>query len=283
MTLTGSFLLSLITLALTIIMKGLVFDIRSFSVHDGPGIRLTVFLKGCPLRCQWCHNPESQMHCPEEFIRVQRVGDINHEVKETMGKYMNAIDVVNRALVDKPFFEESGGGITLSGGEPLMQIEFTTEILQACKQHSLHTVIDTSGYAETKDFQRVIPFTDIFLYDLKLMDPTAHIKFTGKSNQLIHNNLITLLNQKRRVFIRIPLIQDITDTSSNLDAIRQFLDRAGGVERIDLLPYHHTASGKYERLQKPFMNSMPRQYDPNKAEKIRLYFSETADYVSVGG
>ena len=252
-------------------------------MHDGPGIRLTVFLKGCPLRCAWCHNPESQLPCAEEITRTQKLGDTKLQINETLGKAMGAADIVDRALADKPFFDESGGGITISGGEPLLQIDFTTEILRLCKQHAVHTSVDTSGYAEAAHLLKVIPFTDLFLYDLKLMDPLAHNKYTGKGNQLILDNLKKLISMRLRVFIRIPLIQDITDTKENLGAIRQFLSHAGGVERIDLLPYHHTASGKYERLQLPFTHSELEPYRRDRAEQIKFYFSDVAEYVSIGG
>jgi pyruvate formate lyase activating enzyme len=264
-------------------MKGMVFDIRSFSVHDGPGIRLTVFLKGCPLRCIWCHNPESQLPCQEETTRIQKLGEIKHEIKETIGREMSATDIVERALADKPFFDESGGGVTISGGEPLMQADFTSEMLRLSKQHAIHTAIDTSGYAEADNLYKVIPFTDLFLYDLKLMDEAAHIKHTGKSNQLILNNLQKIISLRLRVFIRIPLIQDITDTESNLSSIRKFLSEAGGVERIDLLPYHHLATGKYERLQMPFTTLNKQPYSRDHAEKIKSYLSDVAEYVSIGG
>lgn len=261
----------------------MVFNIRSFSVHDGPGIRLTVFLKGCPLNCFWCHNPESRSPEKEVVNSSQRVGDKCFEVDEVIGYEMHASEILERALADKAFFEESGGGITLSGGEPMFQHEFVTEILQLCKKHDIHTAIDTSGFAPTQFFERVIPYTDLFLFDLKLMDDAQHIQHTGESNKLILENLHHLLDQNQKIIIRIPLIPNVTDTVANLTAIKGLLQKHKAIERIDLLPYHNLAQAKYARLGAPGPLAYLEGYPKEKAAEIRSFFQESVAVVSIGG
>lgn len=264
-------------------MKGTVFNIRSFSVHDGPGIRLTVFLKGCPLNCFWCHNPESRSPEKEVFINSQKVGDKCFEVDETIGYEMCASEILERALADKAFFEESGGGITLSGGEPMFQHEFVAEILQLCKKHDIHTALDTSGFAPTQFFEQVLPYTDLFLFDLKLMDDAQHIQHTGESNKLILKNLQHLIDQNQKIIIRIPLIPGVTDTVANLTAIKGLLQKHKAIERIDLLPYHNLAKAKYARMGTPGPSAYLEGYPKEKATEIRSFFQESVSVVSIGG
>ncbi len=263
-------------------MKGMVFDIRSFSVHDGPGIRLTVFLKGCPLHCWWCHNPESRSPEPEKAKRVLRMGESCFETTETIGRHMKASEIVGRALADKPFFDESGGGITLSGGEPLMQPEFAAEIMALCKQAGIHTALDTSGYAPLKSVEAISPFTDLYLFDMKVMDAQLHLQFTGKTNQIIIENLKWLSKQNKNIHIRLPLIPEITDTAANLKAIKQLLQSLGNIQRLDLLPGHDLGREKLKRLglKQPAAKAA---YNRHKAEEIKLFFNEAVPLVTIGG
>jgi pyruvate formate lyase activating enzyme len=262
---------------------GLVFDIRSFSVHDGPGIRTAVFLKGCPLQCLWCHNPESRSPDIEKVMRVYKLGSSCIRMPENIGKEMSVDQVIERVEADRLFFEESGGGVTLSGGEPLKQIDFTTALLKEMKNKGIHTALDTSGFAPANAFEAVFPFTDIFLFDLKLADERMHVAYTGKTNRPILSNLQWLSEEGASLILRIPLVENITDTVENLDAMKGIISKLKGVQRIDLLPYHCTAQNKYERLghQSPLENM--KAYDRQKAEKLKELFVNLAPHVSVGG
>ncbi|MDP2236889.1 MAG: glycyl-radical enzyme activating protein [Bacteroidales bacterium] len=264
-------------------MKGLIFDIRSFSVHDGPGIRTTVFLKGCPLRCAWCHNPESFSCEPEKALRVQKLGDTSYTVQETIGSWMHPEDIVARFEADRPFFEESGGGITISGGEPLFQPEFTLDILKKTTAKGIHSAIDTSGYAPEALFKQTIAVTDLVLFDLKLADGQRHKEFTGQDNGLIMANLSHLAKSKKTFFIRIPLIPEVTDTTENLHGLKKILLSLPVIERIDLLPFHHLAQDKYKRLGLNYGIGATKAYDKNRVEEIKNFFADAASTVSVGG
>jgi pyruvate formate lyase activating enzyme len=173
-------------------LKGLIFDIKRFALHDGPGIRTTVFLKGCPLRCWWCQNPESIREFPET-IKVKSVSSSYNkfcEEESTFGKEYSVDSLMEELIKDRIFYEESGGGITFSGGEPLVQYKFLSETLNRCKKNGLHTVIDTSGYAPIESFNEIYNMTDIFLFDIKMLNAELHRKFTDVSNELILRNLI---------------------------------------------------------------------------------------------
>jgi pyruvate formate lyase activating enzyme len=264
-------------------MDGLIFDIRHFSVHDGPGLRVTVFFKGCPLKCAWCHNPESQSFQSETCSRIRLLDGKEYEVIEQIGKMMSVNEVLDEVEMDISIFDESKGGVTFSGGEPLSQPEFLRELLTACQAKEIRTGIDTSGFISQSVLESIIPLTNLFLYDLKLIDEDAHKKYTGVSNVTILSNLELLVRSKKQVIIRIPLIQDITDTDENLSAIRQFVQRHPTIGRIDILPFHNIAKGKYERFGKSYTLNHAEPYDAQKAEQIRRYFQEVIPVVSVGG
>ena len=264
-------------------MKGLVFDIRSFSVHDGPGIRTTVFMKGCPLRCSWCHNPESQQSFPEMAKTYKRIGDMTIECTQTIGYTIDSSEILRRSKDDMPFFEESGGGITLSGGEPLMQPAFTLFLLKAAKKMGIHSALDTSGFANPEIFKSVSREADLVLFDLKLADDFNHQHHVGQSNSLILNNLRGLDKSKQRYFIRIPLIPETTDTTQNLEGLYAILRNLRSVERIDLLPFHHIGKSKYERLGKEYEFQNIGNYDRLKSERIKNFFSGLAAKVTIGG
>lgn len=264
-------------------MKGLVFDIRSFSVHDGPGIRTTVFLKGCPLQCHWCHNPESRLMETTTVSRTHKLGEACVELTENIGKLMSVDEVIGRVAADAPFFEESGGGLTISGGEPLMQAAFTKALLEEAQARGIATAVDTSGFAARESVEMVLPHNRLFLYDLKLADSTQHLRYTGKPNALILENLHWLSALGATLIIRIPLVENITDTEENLSGLRAILASLKGVIRIDLLPYHHTARHKYERMSMVYPLKGMNAYDRNKAEHIKSTFLHLAPIVSIDG
>ena len=217
-----------------------VFDVKRFAVHDGPGIRTTVFLKGCPMDCWWCHNPESRKSDPEVVIYKRRLGEKEIDYKHTYGKSMAINELLYEIKKDILFHEESGGGVTFSGGEPLYQPQALLEILKLCKEKGIHTTVDTCGYAQWKYYERIIPFTDLFLFDLKLLDPEKHEKFTGVKNKLILTNLKRLVNNGVNVELRIPVIPGVNDSQEEINIFIQFiLNTFTAIPKIHLLPYHN--------------------------------------------
>jgi len=227
-----------------------IFDIKRFAVHDGPGIRTTVFLKGCPMDCWWCHNPESRKAETEEVIYSRRLGDRVVQTTKKYGKSMSVEELMNEILKDKLFFEESGGGVTFSGGEPLSQVGMLQEILMKCKKQGLHTTIDTCGHAKWSVFQKIIPFTDLFLYDLKMIHPDKHEKYTGVSNKLIIENLERLITAKASIELRIPVVPRINNFDEEVKRFISLLqEKLINVPKIHLLPYHNIADNKYQKLK----------------------------------
>lgn len=228
---------------------GLIFDIKRFAVRDGPGIRTTVFFKGCPLSCWWCHNPESRSSEPQRSVKHLSL-EGNLFKKDEITGYRTGIDVLLREVEkDRIFYEESGGGVTLSGGEPLYQPDFCEALLKNLKMHGLHTALDTTGHAIREVIDRMIPHTDLFLYDLKLMDDTEHRTYTGVSNEMILGNLRWLTDAGCEVIIRFPVIPEITDTDRNVDLMIGFLNSLKYPVEIHLLPYHIIARKKYQRFR----------------------------------
>ena len=187
-------------------MDGYVFDIRHYSVHDGPGIRTAVFMKGCPLRCRWCHNPESQEMLPLEIFKEKRIGEKLIQLPETIGKLMSPDEVVEEVLKSQLFFEESGGGVTFTGGEPLMQPGFLMDCIRLMKQHNIHIALDTCGYAQPEQYAEIIAEVDLVLFDLKHSYASLHKDFTGGELQPILRNLRAKAQAKKPLIIRIPLI-----------------------------------------------------------------------------
>jgi pyruvate formate lyase activating enzyme len=233
------------------VKRGTLFDIKRFAIHDGPGIRTTVFLKGCPLRCPWCHNPEGQNPDPETVIRAIPVEDGSRPVPDkTIGRLMSVEEVVEEIEKDVLFFDESGGGVTFSGGEPLAQPEFLEALLDACKQRNLHTCLDTSGCAPSDVFGSLIDKVDLFLYDLKLMDDAEHQKYTGVSNRLTLENLKTLDDRGKDVVVRFLVIPGITDSQESVSATADFIASLKNVRDVSLLRYHRIATEKYRRLRR---------------------------------
>lgn len=261
--------------------EGLIFDVDTFAVHDGPGIRMAVYLKGCPLACQWCHSPESRRSAPELiFVRdrcklcgtctticrqgVHRVNGEGHVIHwETCLACGRCVDhcpysalaikgyrISAAALIDKaehltPFFDHSGGGVTLTGGEVTSQSSFVAAVLEGCHDRGIHTVIETCGACGWPQLEQLLPHTDLVLYDLKLIDEAAHRRWTGASNRQILRNAARLA--EHNVQVRVPLIPGITDTEENLSDIFAFM-RIVGLSSVALLPYNPSAGAKYEWL-----------------------------------
>jgi pyruvate formate lyase activating enzyme len=252
-------------------LTGTLYNIQKFALHDGPGIRTTAFFKGCPLSCWWCHNPES------------RSPEIQPMNGRTIGKKYTVDELLEILLLDEVFYEQSGGGVTFSGGEPLNQPDFLCAVLEKSKEHGIHTAVDTSGCAPREVFERILPYTDLFLYDLKLMDASEHFKFTSVSNKGILENLKFLLHTGAGTIVRIPLIPTITDTEKNLKKILEFLKPFSPAPEIHLLPFHRTGNGKYEKLG--MTNRLEDLEELSDAEiRNRQKLFESAGYkVSLGG
>ena len=261
-----------------------IFDIKRFAVHDGPGIRTTVFLKGCPLRCWWCHNPESQELEPVSVDIMRKVNGNSVPGKKLYGERMEVDQVIGTLLKDVHFYEESDGGVTFSGGEPLMQADGLTKLLEACKRHGLHTTIDTCGYAAWDQFERVLPMTDLFLFDLKNMDPKLHKEYTGVDNRSILANADKLLAKGARLIFRIPVIPGINTLPSELAAMSSFLkERAEKMTEVHLLPYHRIAENKYRRLQMKEHLAGITEPDEGFMHQMKKEFKHTGLDVIIGG
>lgn len=263
---------------------GIILDLKRFAIHDGPGIRTTVFLKGCPLSCQWCHNPEGQSAepdildrrhvcvrcgaCIESCVQGARSASGGDAVRdeticvlcgacveacpsgalEEVGRQMTVEQLMREIQKDTSFFDESGGGVTFSGGEPLMQPRFLENLLDRCGEREIHTAIDTCGFAEQPVLRSIAVKTDLILYDLKVMDADRHVALTGVRNDLILDNLQVLTGMATAVHVRIPVIPSVTDTSDNLAAIGRFLSSLTNPPPVTLLPHHPMAMAKYPRF-----------------------------------
>jgi pyruvate formate lyase activating enzyme len=298
---------------------GLVFDIRRFSIHDGPGLRTTVFLKGCPLRCTWCHNPESQSLKPERVfwearcqtcqvcISTCKQGAISlvdnqivtdeakctlcgdcvetcyAEARQIAGKEMTVATVMSEVESDISFYDQSGGGATISGGEPLMQPDYLLALLLACKEAEINTTLDTCGYASWETIDRIRPYVDLFLYDLKLIDGARHKKHTGVSNKRILENLQRLSKHGHNIVLRVPIIPGINADAENIHGIGAFAATLPSLKRVDILPYHRAAINKYERLHRTYnIAELLPPSDEEMAEITRI-FEEHGLNVKVGG
>ncbi len=264
--------------------KGLIFDIRRFTVHDGPGIRTTVFFKGCPLRCQWCHNPESQVLDTEETIKTIILDNRTFRKKEIAGRWMTPNEVIQEIEKDRPFYDESHGGVTFSGGEPLMQPDFLSDLLDRIKAKGIHTVLDTSGYTSRANFLSVIDKPDLFHYDIKLINNTDHQNYTGVSNRRILENLLLLCENGKNVILRFPVIPGITDTRKNIDGVRELVIKVKDhIHEIDLLPWHGLANSKYKRFNKPNKLGKTRDLKKEDLAWISEEFGECGVKVKLGG
>lgn len=295
-----------------------IFNIQKFSVHDGPGIRTTVFLKGCPLRCLWCHNPESQsinkqmLHdkdkcvlcgtcvriCPEKAIKIENnvLSTDPHKcnycgkceiycipgARQIAGKDYTIEEVFNEVMKDKVFYEQSKGGVTVSGGEPLIHADFVEELLKKLKKENIHTAVDTCGAVSFENIQRVAPYTDVFLYDIKLMDDEKHLKFTGMSNKLILDNLKKLSQIHSSINIRMPIIEGVNADINHIQATIDFI-KTLNIKKINLLPYHDIAKHKYKKLDIQYQEEKMSKPSEEKMKIFKEMF-ENEDYeVKIGG
>lgn len=230
--------------------SGVVFNITEFAVHDGPGIRTTVFLKGCPLSCLWCHNPEGQSIEPEwiESNNGRRMCGKEWESEELADMLNRQAEILNL----------SGGGITFSGGEPMMQPDFVVDVISSLR--NIGALVQTSGFAAAEVFQRVVSACDMVYFDLKIMDTQMHMKYTSQSNSIILDNIRSLDSSGKPYVIRVPLVPGITDTDANLEAIAALASSLKNVSRVDLLPYNRAAGGKYKACNRVFTHD----WDENK-------------------
>jgi pyruvate formate lyase activating enzyme len=294
--------------------RGMVFDIQRCCVHDGPGIRTTVFLKGCNLRCFWCHNPESWRMEPDLlFYPTKCIGcgkcfeqcaqnchsvspDGAHQIdrgKCTLcgacakrcyagalvlsGKERSVEDVMKTVLADAAFYKNSGGGMTVSGGEPLLQPEFTLALLRAARSEGIHTALDTAGDVPHEVLQSAAPAVDLWLFDCKCMDSAAHRRATGAENTRILENLRRLGQGKIPLWVRVPVIPGLNDTQENMRALREFLEGLPAVTRLDLLPYHNLGAGKNANLGREYAHMELQAPPKERMAELAAYF-EGAGY-----
>lgn len=276
--------------------KGIVFDIKRFALHDGPGLRTTVFLKGCPLSCPWCHNPESREFSPVLLFRPARClrclrcveACPNHaissqsgfpftdhsactacgqcteacpsEAREIVGREFTVSEAMEEIRRDRIFYDESGGGVTFSGGEPLSQPEFLASLLRACRIDGIHTALDTSGFAEKTVFLRTATLASLVLYDLKVMDPETHLRLTGVYNKEILENITALSGLGTEILIRIPLVPDLNDSEANIIQTGDFARGLPNISGVELLPFHSLALEKHQRFSIPYGGPPPGRY-----------------------
>jgi pyruvate formate lyase activating enzyme len=301
-------------------VKGTIFDIKRYAIHDGPGIRTTIFFKGCTLRCQWCHNPEGiqKKHeimfrpercaegcrdcvssCPQKAIdKINEVIDIDrtrcdlcgvcgeacvYEALELVGLDVTVKEILDKVEKDRIFYDESGGGVTLSGGEPLVQHKFLLELLDELKNRDIHTAVDTSGYVPYENLEKVSKKADLLLYDIKVMDGEKHRLFTGESNAVILENLKKISADGREIIIRMPVLKGLNDDEENIERLAEFLLSCKNVDRINLLSYHKGAEGKLKRLMKksPLLDfHAPTE---KRLDEIKKKLSSHGFTVKIGG
>ena len=225
--------------------KGIIFNIQHFSIHDGPGIRTTVFLKGCPLRCPWCSNPESQRMTPE------KMKDAHRDKFTTVGEEKTVDEIISEVLKDKDFYEESGGGLTLSGGEIFAQFAFAKAILKSAKEHNIHTAIETTAFVEHEKFIDLIQYVDFIYTDLKHYDSIKHKKVTGVHNQLIVKNIHYAFSKNKTIVLRIPVIPDFINSLADAKEFAQLFNNLS-IDQVQLLPFHQFGENKYKLLNRKY-------------------------------
>jgi len=263
----------------------LIFSVKRYSIHDGPGIRVTFFMKGCPLSCWWCHNPEGISPVTKVAVRTRRVGEKEFSVNEEVGKYYSVDDILEILEKERIFLQQSHGGVTFSGGEPMMQFEFLQEAVKDCKANGYHTAIDTSGYASQESYQAIIPFTDLFLFDIKHLDTSKHLEYTGVSNIGIVDNLKMIVKSGKDIMVRIPVIPGKNDDIENLTAVRELLSslKRENLRKINLLPFHKIGKSKYKRFNLPYRMNDTEQPSQERMRELKEFFAETGIKVKIGG
>jgi pyruvate formate lyase activating enzyme len=298
-------------------LKGLVFEVRRFCLHDGPGIRTTVFFKGCPLSCQWCHNPEGRNFAPSLMYfeeRCRHFGDCitacpNHAIRDVEGKiqtgpecqacgtcveacpsgarqiagrWMTVSEIVKQAECDLVFFDKSQGGVTFSGGEPFYQTRFLSSLLDAFRQRQIHTTVETCGFAKSELYESLKDRIDLFLFDVKILDPSKHKHYTGVSNNLILTNLEKLARGGSRVIVRVPLIPTVNDSDEEIRGLGRLL-RELRIFEVHLLPYHASGSGKYAQLKMPYLLQDIASPTPESVEHLGRLLEGFGMRVTIGG
>jgi pyruvate formate lyase activating enzyme len=264
-------------------LKACIFDIKRFAIHDGPGIRITFFFKGCPMSCWWCHNPEGINPEIEYYTKEIKVDGKVISKKEKAGYWITIPEMMKEIEKERIFMDESGGGVTFSGGEPLLQHQFLIAALRECRKQSVHTCLDTSGITSEDTIREVALYTDLFLYDLKTMDDQKHMKYTGVSNEQILHNLKMLHDEKAQIIIRIPLVPGINDDKEQIEKIIRFLVTLPDIKHIDILPYHHFSRSKYIRFNRP--NRMKGITKPSDSmlNDLKKYFKSAGFIAKIGG
>ena len=242
--------------------KGRIFNIQRYSIHDGPGIRTIVFFKGCYMRCAWCCNPESQSKEIETIVERDKI--------KTVGTDVYVSDIMPEILSDKPFYRRSGGGVTLSGGEVLCQADFAKELLLACKQEGLHTAIESASSAPFSEIEKILPYLDLYLMDIKHMDSEKHKEYTGVSNERILENAKKIAQSGVELIIRTPVIPGFNDTPEEIRAISHFAKTLPGVYEHHLLPYHRLGTDKYAGLGRRYSLM---EIEPPTKEKMEYLLS----------
>jgi pyruvate formate lyase activating enzyme len=273
------------------VTPGIIFDIQKYAIDDGPGIRTTVFLKGCPLRCLWCHNPEGMKMspeigwhekyctkcfkcmevCPNSAIVLREDRLVTEEslcelcgrcvkecpanAREMIGKIVTVDEVFAEVKEDRAFYQESNGGITCSGGEPLVQAEFVSVLFRKCKEEGIHTALDTSGYGDWEAFERILPFTDLVIFDLKNMDATKHVSLTGVDPSRIWNNFERLAQTRVPIWVRCPVVPGYVDDEENFRKMVEYITKFDSVLKLELLSYHRLGEPKYRMLNRKYQLS----------------------------
>jgi pyruvate formate lyase activating enzyme len=300
--------------------QSLIFDIKRYAINDGPGIRVVVFFKGCNLHCAWCHNPESisaraeKMYapakcikcgtcvdaCPENAITLTPDGIITDaelcilcgkcaevcptKAIEMSGKSMTVNEIMDIIEKERIFFDQSGGGVTFSGGEPLIHTKILTELLDECGKRAIHRAVDTAGNVSTETILEIAKRTDLFLYDLKMMDSMLHKKWVNAGNEKILHNLKALSKADAEIIIRIPLIGGVNDTASNIELTAKFIAELEGVKKeVHLLPYHKIAQNKYSKLGKAGDFESFEEPDKESLSRAILLFEKYGLKASIGG